>query len=166
VPRKQPADYDPTDVALGGALRVARIRLGLEQEAVGLTLGSPTPGAAQRLVSRLESGEQTWTASNVLTVARALGTTTHDLLVQAGLAPSRRPALDEALATDVTMSMPQRQALAALIDTFRSVDPAELRSRRPLGDIIADIPGISDADRKALEATVKQRQRAARRRTD
>jgi ABC-type ATPase involved in cell division len=72
VPRKQPADYDPTDVALGGALRVARIRLGLEQEAVGLTLGSPTPGAAQRLVSRLESGEQTWTAANVIAVARAL----------------------------------------------------------------------------------------------
>ena len=146
-------------------MRVARLRLDLLQEEVGLAMGASSGTAAQRAVSRLEAG-RTITVAQLLDVARALGTTAHDLLVAAGLAPSRRPGLDEALATDVTMTLAQRQALAALVDTFRSTDPAELRTRRALPDILADIPGITEDDRTALLATIKQRQRAARRATD
>jgi transcriptional regulator with XRE-family HTH domain len=164
VPEQQSPKH-PVDVALGEAIRVARLRLDLLQEEVGLSMGASSGTAAQRAVSRLEAG-RTITVAQLLDVARALGTTAHDLIVAAGLAPSRRPGLSEALETDATLTLAQRQALAALIDTFRSTDPAELRTRRALPDILADIPGISEDDRTALLATVRQRQRAARRATD
>ena len=159
---EQQTPRHPVDIALGEAIRVARLRLDLLQEQVGLAMGARAAGAAQRAISRIEDG-RTITVAQLLDIARALGTTVHELFVAAGLAPSRRPAIDEALAADVTITLPQRQALASLLDLYRSVDPADLRPRRALPDIVADIPGITEDDRTALLASIRQRQRAAKR---
>jgi len=164
VPEQQTPKH-PVDIALGEAIRVSRTIQGRLQDEIGLAMGAANAAAGQRAVSRLEEG-RTVTVVDLLEVSRALGTTPHELLVKAKLLPSRRPSLDEALDVDVTLTLAQRQALASLIDLYRSTDPAELRTRRALPDILADIPGISEDDRTALLATIKQRQRAARKATD
>ncbi len=47
---EQSSPKHPVDIALGEAIRVARLRLDLLQEQIGLAMGAATAAAAQRAV--------------------------------------------------------------------------------------------------------------------
>lgn len=150
------------DRRLGQVIRQAREAADIRQAELGLRLGVPDAGQAQRLVSRIEAGTQRLLVGRLALIANALGTSMLELLWRADLVDLDQPPLDAALSMDVSLTADQRQAIAQIINTFRAQPRSQITAgRRSLAEIIADIPGLSDQHRAMLLATAKVMQQEA-----
>jgi len=162
-PQDQLSPYErDVDRRLGQVIRQAREAADIRQAELGLRLGVPDAGQAQRLVSRIEAGTQRLLVGRLALLATALGTSMLELLWRADLVDRDQPPLDAALSMDVSLTVDQRQAIAQIINTFRAQPRAGITAgRRSLAEIIADIPGLSDQHRAMLLATAKVMQQEA-----